>query len=172
MGGLTVTLALGWLLIPLLTTRLGTLGGPAGALIAVGAGQVGVEIAQLLAVSRSLRRRYPIGFGARLCLALLPPTILSGLWRPVVPHIVMSWLLAAPSWLSWLASSSLLSPLYELLGAGLWFVLLLPVCLALTRPLDREDIELLAQVNPRLARLLSPFAATVSRTHGEALRQD
>ena len=162
-GGLIVTLALGWLLIPLLTARVGTLGGPAGALIAVGAGQVGVEVAQLAAVWRSLRRPYPIGFGVRLCLALTPPTILSGLWRPMVPHVIIGWLMAAPSWLSWLASSSALSPTYELLGAGLWFVLLLPVCLAITRPLDRSDIELLAQVNPRLARLLSPFASTAPR---------
>ncbi|MEO7002529.1 MAG: oligosaccharide flippase family protein [Ktedonobacterales bacterium] len=158
-GGLVLTLALGYLLIPLLTTRLGTLGGPAGALIAVGAGQVGVEIAQLIAVSRSLRRSYPNGFGARLCLALVPPTLLSGMWRPMVPHMIVSWLMTAPSWLSWLSTSSLLSPLYELVGAGTWFVLLLPVCLAITRPLDREDIELLAQVNPRLARLLSPIAS-------------
>src|SRR5262249_50104869 len=75
-AGLVGTVALGALLIP----QGGALGGPAGALIAVGTGQLGAELLQLALVWRFLGRSYPIPFGLRICLALAPAVLLAAFW--------------------------------------------------------------------------------------------
>ena len=143
-GGLLVTLILGAMLVP----QHSNVGGPAGALIAVGVGKVGVELVQLALAWRFLQRRYPLRFGFRVCLALIPAMVLAALWHPSA--------LLLPSHLGPLAVSPML---ISLVISVLAFAIVLMIGLAVTKPIEHEDVDLLAQVNPRLRPILSPFAS-------------
>jgi O-antigen/teichoic acid export membrane protein len=143
--GLVITIVLGVLLIP--TT--GSLGGPAGALIAVGAGQVAVEVMQLAAAWRLLRRKYPLRFGLRVCLALIAPVVVASVIHP-----------SAWSWLpSHFGPVRIPISLFELIVSVILFTALLIVGLVLAKPIEHEDVDLLADVNPRLRPILTPFAS-------------
>jgi O-antigen/teichoic acid export membrane protein len=144
-AGLVMTLALGVVLIP----RGGVLGGPAGALIAVGTGQLGAELIQLALVWRFLQRTYPMRFGLRICLALTPAVLLSMFWPP-------AWLLHQR--LS-LGIVSLPASLINVTISGLVFTLLLLLGLLVAKPVEREDMQLLERLNPRLRPLLAPFVS-------------
>src|SRR5262249_29074054 len=151
-AGLVMTLALGMLLIP----RGGVLWGPAGALTAVGAGQLGAELLQLALVSRFLRRTYPIRFGLRICLALTPPVLLAALWPS-------AWLLHQRVPVGFI---SLPASLVNVTASGLAFTLLLLVGLLFTKAREPEDMALLERLTPRLRPLLAPFVR--GRKQGEA----
>ncbi len=144
-AGIAATIALCLLLIP----RGGAIGGPAGALIAVGIGQVGVETAQLVMAWRFLRRKYPLRFGLRVCLALILPVLLAVFWHP------SAWLRAAPH----LGPIHVSLTLTDLIISVIGFGLVLVVGLYFAKPIEHEDVDLLAQVNPRLRGILSPFAS-------------
>ncbi len=75
--GLFVTVVIAVLLVP----RGGMFGGPAGALIAVGISQVGVEFVQMFMAGNLLGRRYPIRFCLRVALALIPPLVVALVWK-------------------------------------------------------------------------------------------
>jgi O-antigen/teichoic acid export membrane protein len=143
-GGLLVTLILGAILVPMK----GSLGGPAGALIAVGVGQVGVEMVQLALAWRFLKRRYPLRFGFRVCLALIPPMVLAALWHPSVAIHLPGHIGPVP----------ISSKLVDLIISVLAFAVVLIASLAIAKPIEHEDVELLSEVNPRLRPILSPFA--------------
>ena len=161
-GALVVTIGLGLLLIRIA----GPLGGAAGALIAIGIGQLGAQVFQLVLAWRLLRRPYPSRFALRLGVAIvLPLAVGRALAAPahfaaaVLPFAHGAALAGrrAPD-----ATRGCREPPRPAAG-GLAFALLLVLCLAATRPLDAEDRPLLAGVNPRLARLLAPFVSTVFR---------
>jgi O-antigen/teichoic acid export membrane protein len=159
-GALALTVVLGVLLIP----RPGPLSGAAGALIAVGIGQVGAEVFQLVLAWRLLNRAYPVRCAVRLCLALLPAMLLVAVW-PRQLSSALSWSLVGHTPMAVMAlltPSATLSSLFDLALAGIGFLLVLLICLAITKPLDGEDRALLAGVSPRLARLLAPFAGSES----------
>src|SRR5262249_35003557 len=141
--------ALGVLLIP----QGGTLGGPAGALVAVGTGQLGAELIQLVLVWRFLHRTYPIRFGLRICLALAPPVVAAALWPS-------TWLLHEPLALGIV---SLPASLINVAISGSAFLLLLCVGLFVVRPVERDDLALLERLNPRLRPLLAPFVSGTAR---------
>ncbi len=143
-GGLLVTLVLGAILVPMK----GSLGGPAGALIAVGVGQVGVESVQLALAWHFLQRKYPLRFGFRVCLALIPPMILAALWHP-------SMMIHLPHHIGPLPVST---TLVDLIISVLAFTAVLIAGLAVAKPIEHEDVDLLSQNNPRLRPILSPFA--------------
>ncbi len=143
--GLIVTVGLALALVP----ATGLIGGAAGALIAVGVGQAGVEFAQLILASHYLHRKYPIRFTLRVCLALIPPIALAYLWRhpggilPIPSHIG-----ALP-----------IGRFSDLIVAVIVFAIVLVASLAIARPIEADDVELLAQTNPRLRPILRPFAS-------------
>lgn len=143
-AGLVATLLLGLALV----RSTGPLGGPTGALIAVGAGQVGVELAQLALVWRFVRRTYPIGFTLRVGAAILPAVLVS-LLLPVSSLIPAGVAVAGFD----------LSSALNVGVALLIFTLLLVAGLLLAKPVEQEDIDLLASVNGRFRRLLAPFVA-------------
>lgn len=124
-GSLGLLALLDVLLIP----RYGAL----GALLAVGIAQVAAEVFQLLLVSRSVARPYPITFILRILAAMVVPMVFSVLWRP--------------------------ASLVGLVAAGLGYAAILIVCLRLIRPLDAEDNLLLNQVAAPLRAILRSFVA-------------
>jgi O-antigen/teichoic acid export membrane protein len=144
-AGLLLTLGLGVLLIP----QGGEVGGAAGALIAVGAGQVAVELLQLALVWRVLRRGYPIQFGIRVSLAVVPALLLAAL-------LPLDMLVRAPAHLGGLAIPA---SVFTLTFSAVAFTVLLLAGLALAKPIEQEDVALLAQVNARLKPFLAPFAS-------------
>jgi O-antigen/teichoic acid export membrane protein len=158
-GALVVTIGLGVLLIP----QHGSVGGAAGALIAVGIGQVGAEVLQLVLAWRFLRRPYPVRCATRLCLALIPAMVFIALLPSHVSATAMRSLparLPAPMELqALLTPSAALATFANLALSVVGFVAVLLVCLAIAKPLDGEDRALLASVSPRLARLLAVFCA-------------
>jgi O-antigen/teichoic acid export membrane protein len=128
---LGVILGLGALLIPIY--------GFSGALIGVGVARIVAELLQLVVAQRALRRVYPIGFMARVLLALVPGIIFSYLWQP--------------------------RSLLLLIVAGLSFTVLFLGSLLVIRPLDAEDGALLEQISsPVLRVLLRPLVATQHRS--------
>lgn len=143
-AGLVVTLLLGVAMV----RSAGPVSGPSGALIAVGAGQVGVELAQLALVSRFVRRSYPVGFTLRVGVAIVPPVLVS---------LILSMIAVFPAGMSVLGldASSMLNLGVTLLVFGA----VLAGTLVLVKPVEREDVELLAAVNDRFRRLLAPFVA-------------
>lgn len=144
-AGLTITLLLGVLLIP----ANGWFGGPAGALIAVGVGQVAVEIMQLVYTWRLIKRTYPLRFGLRVCLALIAPMLVASVIHP-----------SAWSWLpNHIGSVHIPLALLELVLSVVLFTILLVVGLSFAKPIEHEDVDLLSQVNPRLRPILTPFAS-------------
>lgn len=143
-AGLALTLALGFALV----RSTGPLSGPTGALIAVGAGQVGVELAQLALVWRFVRRAYPVGFALRASAAVLPAVLVS-LLLPVDSLIPGGVAVAGFD----------VSGALNLGVALLIFAAMLAGGLILAKPVEQEDVDLLATVNGRFRRLLAPFVA-------------
>lgn len=145
-AGLAITIILGVLLIP----APWTIGGPAGgALIAVGAGQVAVEIMQLIYTWRLLKRKYPLRFGLRVCLALIAPVLVASVIHP-----------SAWSWLpNHFGGIHIPLSLLELIISVVLFTIVLVVGLSFAKPIEHEDVDLLSQVNPRLRPILTPFAS-------------
>jgi O-antigen/teichoic acid export membrane protein len=112
--------------------------GPAGALLSVGVAQAGAEVFQLILVRGMVARRYPLGFIARLLVAMIVPVGVTILWRP-----------------SELLGLALAGVIYAALFiAGLWLV----------KPLDAEDGDLLPQLSRPLRLLLEPFVAHGARS--------
>jgi len=143
-GGLVLTVVVGIILIPMH----GPLGGAAGALVAVGISQVLVEIIQLILAAFYLKRSYPIRFSGRVLLALIPATVLTWFFHPS----------------AWIRLPSSFGPIHisvtfvELVVAVTVFAAILIAGLAVVKPVDREDVDVLAQFNPRLRPVLSLFA--------------
>jgi|GEM_PF-465817 len=144
-AGLVLTITLSFLLIP----SPGPLGGAAGALFAVGMGQVSVEFVQLALAWRFLNSKYPLRFGVRVTLALLPPMLLAYLWRP-------GGLIHLPTKLGPLRIPANLT---DLVLSVVVFAIVLVISLAIAKPIEHEDVELLGGVNPRLRPILRPFAS-------------
>ncbi|MFI5274870.1 MAG: hypothetical protein ACHQ4H_17705, partial [Ktedonobacterales bacterium] len=144
--GLLLTIVIGALLIP----QKGTFGGPGGALIAVGAGQVVVELLQLALAWRMLRRAYPIQFGLRVLLALAPALLVTAALRLDVT--------SALSGLGASGTSVALTNAINLLLSGIIFTAVFIGGMLLARPIEADDVALLAQLNPRLRPILTPFA--------------
>ncbi|MBA3826071.1 MAG: polysaccharide biosynthesis C-terminal domain-containing protein, partial [Ktedonobacterales bacterium] len=144
-ASLAVTAGLAALLIP----NTGPLGGPTGALVAIGVGQAGAVVVQLAYAWRLLHAKYPIRFSARVLLALLPAT--------AVVYVIH------PSTWGWFPQR--LGPvrvplsLSELILSVVLFTLVLGVGLWLAKPIEHVDVDLLAQTNPRLRPILTPFAS-------------
>ncbi len=143
--GLAITAGLAIVLIPMHTM----FGGAAGALIAVGVGQVGIEFVQLAYSWRLLKSKYPFRFGLRVVLALIPPVLVAlevhpSAWGFLPSHI-------GPLHVSLMLTSLVISTLM--------FTAVLLVGLAIAKPIEHEDVDLLAQANPRLRPILSPFAS-------------
>jgi O-antigen/teichoic acid export membrane protein len=147
-AGIALTIILSLILIPRGGAIGGPVGGAAGALIAVGIGQVGVEITQLIMAWVFLKRKYPLRFGLRVCLALILPLLLAVFWHP---SAILPALHLGPIHVSATFSSLVVSVTA--------FTLVLLVGLYLTKPIEFEDVDLLAQVNARLRPILLPFAS-------------
>jgi O-antigen/teichoic acid export membrane protein len=146
-AGLLLTLIVGALLIP----QPGLFGGAGGALIAVGAGQVLVEVLQLALTWRLLRRAYPVQFGLRVVLALAPAVLVAAFVRPDATHALAGLMSAG-------AVSAELANAINLTLSGLIFVAVLFGGLLIARPVEEDDVGLIAQLNPRLRPILAPFA--------------
>jgi O-antigen/teichoic acid export membrane protein len=144
-SGLALTVVLGIILIPLP----GMFGGPAGMLIALGVSRVAVEGVQLALAWRFLQSKYPLRFGLRVCLGLIP-AIGVALWL----H---------PSNWGWLPTHigglHISATLVALVISVLLFTVVLVIGLAIAKPMEHEDVDLLAQTNPRLRPILTPFAS-------------
>ncbi len=141
--GLALTVILGFILIP----QPGMWGGADGALIAIGAGQLGAVLAQLALTWRNLRAKYPIRFSMRVLLALIPPVLLAAFFHPRA-------LLPAQ-----IGSSHSISALLDLAISVILFTIVLVISLAVAKPIEHLDVDLLAQTNPRLRPILAPFAS-------------
>lgn len=152
-GGLVVTLMIGILLIPSHTI----FNGPAGALVAVGTGQVIVEFVQLAMASIYLQDKYPIRFGIRVVAAMILPMIVTWLWQPaqVLRFKIQIGSLSLPYGIS------------EIAIAVTLFTVILIAGLAIVKPIEYADVELLARINPRLRGILTPFATKRLRTAEE-----
>lgn len=144
-GGLALTAGLAALLIP----QTGMFGGSAGALIALGVGRVLVVSIQLAMSWRYLRSKYPVRFAARVCLAL-------------IPAIGVAVLLHPSTW-AWIPSHfgpvHISSTLTALALSVVLYAFVLVIGLAFAKPIEHVDVDLLAQTNPRLRPILSPFAS-------------
>jgi O-antigen/teichoic acid export membrane protein len=116
--------------------------GAAGALLAVGIAQVGVEFFELALARHLLARAYPIGFVVRVLVAVAPALVLTSLWRP--------------------------ETFLGLIAAGAVFALLFLLCLRLVAPLDAEDQQLLDQVSEPLRTFLRVFASRRRRAPAAA----
>ncbi len=142
-AGLALTAGMAYILIP----RAGMFGGPDGALIAIGTGQAATVVAQLAIAWRLLHAKYPIRFSARVVLALIPPLLLAVFVHPRawLPHHLGP--IQVPVTFSDLALSVIL------------FTVVLVLGLAIAKPIEHLDVDLLAQTNPRLRPILMPFAS-------------
>lgn len=107
--------------------------GVAGALMAVGLAQLAAALFLLALAWIAVGQAYPLGFVARVLIALVLPFAFSVLWRP--------------------------SSLPGLVLAGLGYGLLFLACLRIMRPLDAEDGLLLNQVAAPWRAVLRPFVA-------------
>lgn len=116
--------------------------GVAGALLAVGLAQVGVELLEVALARYWLARAFPTGFVLKVLAAVAPGLLLTALWRP--------------------------TSLGGLILAGVVFAALFLVCLRFVAPLDSEDQQLLAQAAGPLRSLLELFVARVPRDAGVA----
>jgi O-antigen/teichoic acid export membrane protein len=116
--------------------------GAAGALLAVGIAQVGVEFFELALARHLLARAYPVGFVVRVLVAVAPALVLTSLWRP--------------------------ETFLGLIAAGAVFALLFLLCLRLVAPLDAEDQQLLDQVSEPLRTFLRVFASRRRRAPAAA----
>ncbi len=155
--GLLLTLGVGAALIP----RPGSLGGPAGALIAVGAGQVAVELLQLALAWRILRRAYPIPFGLRIVLSLAPAVLVTMLLRIDTTRLLSPFLYSTQL-------PQLIASACNLALSALIFTLLLFVGMLVARPVEPDDVALLTQLNPRLRPILAPFSHRASRSQTQS----
>ncbi len=144
--GLLMTIGLGIWIVP---NGGPNFGGAAGALIAVGAGQVFSEITQLILSAYYLKRIYPIRFSVKVLLALTPPMLITYFLRPsrYLKLAISAGFIHIPG------------SLLEIIAAILIFTLVLIVCLAIVKPIEMDDITMLSQVNPKLHPVLSPFAS-------------
>jgi O-antigen/teichoic acid export membrane protein len=142
-AGLALTAGMAYVLIP----RAGMFGGPDGALIAIGTGQAATVIAQLIIAWRLLHAKYPIRFSARVVLALIPPLLLAVFVHP-------------RAWLpDHLGSVHVPITLLDLTLSVILFTIVLVIGLAIAKPIEHLDVDLLSQTNPRLRPILSPFAS-------------
>jgi O-antigen/teichoic acid export membrane protein len=146
-AGLLLTVVIGAALIP----QKGIFGGPGGALIAVGAGQVAVELLQLALAWRLLRRAYPIQFGLRVVLALAPAVLVTVVLR-VDSSSVLSGIIGAGGLSPAVASA------INLAISGVIFTAVLVGGMLIARPVEGDDVALLAKLNPRLRPILAAFA--------------
>ncbi len=126
--GLIVVILLGLLLIPLN----GPTHGPAGALVADGLAQVITGALLLVFLARDLPRKYPLGFTLRLLLALTIAALPSIIWHPT-NRILLG------------------------ISGGIFLILSFGLLL-LIKPLSAEDLEMIADVNPMVAKYLKWFA--------------
>jgi O-antigen/teichoic acid export membrane protein len=143
--GFVATLLIGAALV-----RGGPFAGAPGALIAVGAGQVGAELLQLAFVWRFVGSSYPLRFAARLCAAVLLPVAVGVLWPAdtlLAVHLSLGPLGIPPA-------------LVNVTASGLVFGALLLVGLFVAKPVEAGDVALLANVNPRFRPLLAPFTSS------------
>lgn len=141
--GLLVTGIIAYILIP----QPGMYGGPDGALIAIGVGQVGTVVWQLILAWRLLHAKYPIRFSVRVVLALIPPVLLAVF---VHPNTFLP---------SHIGPVHVPPALTDLVVSVLIFAVVLIIGLAIVKPIEHLDVDLLAQTNPRLRPILSPFAS-------------
>ncbi len=126
-----------------------------GALLAVGIGRLVAQIF-LLALARFwVRRPYPVGFIARLLLALAIPVAVTIFFQPIA---FVASLMAAMDWIPTIAQPIIQQGLLLTINLVIFTVILL-ICLRIIRPLDAEDIMLLNQVPRWLRRALLPFAS-------------
>ena len=128
--------------------------GVAGALLAVGVAQLGVEVFELALARYWLTRAYPVAFVLKVLAAVAPGLTVTSLWRP--------------------------ASLAGLIVSGLAFALLYLICLRLVAPLESEDRKLLTRASGPLRvvlRLLAPRnhdqqslngAAATSGMHADA----
>jgi O-antigen/teichoic acid export membrane protein len=143
------SLALTAVLAAILIPRGGAIGGPTGALVAIGISQVGAVLVQLAYAWRLLHAKYPIRFSVRVLLALIPATVVAFLIHP-----------SAWSWFPRQVGPVMVPlALSELVLSVLLFTLVLVFGLWLAKPIEHVDVDLLAQTNPRLRPILSPFAS-------------
>jgi O-antigen/teichoic acid export membrane protein len=149
--GLIITIVISCILIP---TK-GSFGGAAGALIGVGTGQVFVEISQLIMAWKFLKNWYPVRFGVRVLLALVPPTAVIWIWKP-------SSVIRLPHYLGPITIPISLS---EVTVAITIFIIVLVGALAFSKPVERKDLTLLAGLNPRLGPILAPFTSGDEPSH-------
>ena len=156
--GLLLTVAVGAALIP----QKGIFAAPGGALIAVGAGQVVVELLQLALAWRLLRRAYPIQFGLRVVLALAPAVLVAAALR-VDSSSVVSGIVGAGDF-----TPSIVGAI-NLTIAGIIFTAVLIGGMLIARPVEGDDVALLAQFNPRLRPMLAPFAHRVESSPSSPL---
>lgn len=106
--------------------------GPLGALIADGVAQVVTGALLLAFVWRDLPRKYPLGFTLRILFALLLAALPSIIWHP---------------------TSRVL-----LIVSGCIFLVISIVLLLVIRPLSAEDLDVVANTRPGVARYLKWFA--------------
>ncbi len=106
--------------------------GAAGALMADGISRLLSGGLMLVFLWNALPHKYPLGFSLRFLLALTIAVLPSLLWHP---------------------TSRVL-----LIVSGVLFLVLCAALLLLIKPLTDEDITLLGEQNPRVARYLKPFA--------------
>jgi O-antigen/teichoic acid export membrane protein len=144
-AGLVVTVILAIVLIPMP----GMFGGAAGALIAVGIGQVGIEFVQLAYSWRLLKSKYPFRFGVRVVLALIPPVLVALVVHPSTWGFIPKHIGPIPHTLTFIS----------LAISTVIFTAVLLIGLSFAKPIEHEDVDLLAQANPRLRPILSPFAS-------------
>jgi O-antigen/teichoic acid export membrane protein len=112
--------------------------GVAGALLAVGIAQAGVEFFELALAQRWLTARYPVGFVVKVLAAVTPALIVTTLWRA--------------------------QSLAGLIASGAVFAALFLVGLRLIAPLDAQDAQLVGQVREPLRSLLRVFMVRSARS--------
>lgn len=121
----------GLIVVIILGITLIPLYGPIGALIADGVARILTGGLLLIFLWRELPRKYPLGFTLRFLLALTIAALPSILWHP--------------------ASRLLLGI------SGTLFILLCAALLVVIKPLNKEDVEMIRGVQPRLVPYLHWF---------------
>jgi O-antigen/teichoic acid export membrane protein len=125
-----------------------------GALLAVGIGRLVAQVMLFVLARAWVHRTYPVAFGAKLLVSLVPPVVVTSIWQP---DRFIAQLVAHLGWLPTDVSGVVQQGL-TLAVQCIVFLLIFVVCLRLIRPLDSEDAALLADVPTWLQKVLMPFA--------------